>query len=98
VIPDNLLKNNYITISPYPSLPQDFSEDETYTVTSETGVSKSRKVRVFEKNILLTNATNGVFSLSYVTNFFRCYKVTRKVVYPKVNNLELDMLDKVLKN
>jgi len=88
ITPDYFKISDYASITPDSSLPQDFSEDVVYTVTSETGVSKTRKVRVVEKNILMSNATNGAFSLSYTTNFFRYYIATSPIVDVELVNVE----------
>ncbi|HDZ06098.1 hypothetical protein LCGC14_0129340 [marine sediment metagenome] len=88
ITPDYLRISDYASITPDPSLPQDFSEDVVYTLTSESGISKTRKVRVVEKNILISNATNGAFSLSYNTNFFRYYIATSPIVDVELVNVE----------
>ena len=88
ITPDYFKISDYASITPDSSLPQDFSEDVVYTVTSETGVSQTRKVRVVEKNILMSNATNGAFSLSYTTNFFRYYIATSPIVDVELVNVE----------
>ncbi|WP_298505074.1 hypothetical protein [uncultured Maribacter sp.] len=86
--PDSILISDYATITPDLSTPQDFSKDVTYTITSETGVEKTRKIRVIEKNIIFPNDTSNAGSVSNNTTWFDRYIATSKVIAITLVNRE----------
>jgi len=86
--PDTIIISDYATIIPDQSIAHDFSQDVSYTITSETGVESVRKVRVIEKHVIFPNDTNNSGTVSNDANWFTRYVATSKIVEITLVNRE----------
>ncbi|QWX85157.1 hypothetical protein H0I23_05835 [Cellulophaga sp. HaHaR_3_176] len=89
--PTFLEYSDYATITPDETMPQDFTKDVTYMITSETGVSNTQKVRVVEKSILFdrTRYPSSIPSSSgRVGTWYKATSKVTEVILVKVDNGE----------
>lgn len=74
--------SDFATVSPSPTIAQDFSKDVEYTVTSQSGITNKIKIRTIHPKILVTNEINNSDYISYSTvssTFFEYYHAIGQV-------------------
>ncbi|QOG01611.1 hypothetical protein [Flavobacterium sp. MDT1-60] len=79
------------TVSPDPSLPQNFNQDITYTITSETGLKREVKLRVLKDKILISGEGDSR-SYQYSTggSFFRYIANSKITAIKFINETSLE--------
>lgn len=91
--PAVLVVSKLATISPSKTTPQNFNNDVTYTITSESGIPSTVKVRLVKEKILVHTDYNGqINNLQNYGNGYIRYVAVSKIASIKFKNVQNNQL------